>query len=281
MATQYNLRHIRNLLANGFSAEVLRRFCFEEPTFRPVYEQLALGSGKAEIIDRLIEYAEAQLRFDLLLAWAKAENPTRYQQDGPYMTPPVDQAPVSQPERKPGSGRALGGLKTKPGVNPPAIGGSVLVSVVTPLNLSDEDGEFVTTEFKWLFSAIDHFLKLRRGEIDRGTPIAVAIPDEAERDAQANNQLLPTLDAFDLQLWQGQFESGLKRINTYLRNLDILLAQEAHKGDAGQGDVYLQNQIKSSRLEIVKVVRELAQLGQQAYGVLVTSPQQVVALLDG
>ncbi|MCB0163253.1 MAG: hypothetical protein KDI79_03435 [Anaerolineae bacterium] len=281
MATQYNLRPIRDLLKDGFSAEELRRFCFQEPAFKPVYDQLAQGSGKDEIVDRMMEYAVAKLLVDKLLAWAEKEVPERYKQGGPYVAQPAEQTATPQPQRQLGGGRTLGGLKTKPGVNPTAIGGSVLVSVVTPLNLEPQDYAFVTTEFKWLFSAIEHFLKLRRGEIDRSTPIAVAIPDEAVRDTQVNNQLLPALDAFDLQLWQGQFESGLKRINTYLRNLDILLDQESRKGDAGQGDVYLQNQIKSSRLEIVKVVRELAQLGQQAYGVLVTSPQQMVALLDG
>lgn len=58
----------------GFSDENLRQFCFDEVDFRPVYDQLAQNSGKAEIIDRLIEYAERKLLFDRLLAWAKAEN---------------------------------------------------------------------------------------------------------------------------------------------------------------------------------------------------------------
>jgi len=58
-----------------------------------------------------------------------------------------------------------------------------------------------------------------------------------------------------------------------------LLEQEALKGDAGKGDVYLQNQIKSGRVEIVKVMQEMAQLMNQAYGVLVTSPDQLIGLL--
>ncbi|MCB0166018.1 MAG: hypothetical protein KDI79_17420 [Anaerolineae bacterium] len=199
--------------------------------------------------------------------------------------PPVADQPAAHtpPPRlsRPSGGHTIGGLKTKPGVNPMTIGGSVIATVVTQLSLAENDQAMVSDEFKWLFSAIHHFLLLRRGEIDPSQPIAVAIPPNAERDAPATNRLLPTIDAFDLQLWQQQFEAGLKRIATHLRNLEILSAQEASKGADGKGDVYLQNQIKSSRLEIVKVVRELAQLSRQAYGVLVTSPQQLIALLEG
>ena len=130
-----------------------------------------------------------------------------------------------------------------------------------------------------LFSAADNFLKVRRGELDRSQEIAAPIPPDAERSPQADNRLLNTVDDFDLQIWEGQVESGFKRVNTHLRNLDILLDQEAKKGDAGKGDVYLQNQIKGARLEIIKVLEEMAQLMNQAYGVLVTSPDQLVQLL--
>ena len=284
MTMKYMLGNIRKLLTNGFSDEQLRQFCYDNPDFRPVRAQLAQSTGKAAIVSRLIEYAESRVLLDKLLAWAAAEIPVRYEQDGPYVegepsapakeAPPLlTKKPTLKPELKPR-------LTSKSGVNPMAIGGSVIVSVIGPLALAEEGQAFVSGEFKWLFSAIDHFLKLRRGEIDSSRPIAMVIPPHAEQDPQANNQLLPTIDAFDLQMWQGQFESGLKRIKTHMRNLDILLAQEASKGDAGKGDVYLQNQLKSSRLEIVKVVREMAQLCQQAYGILITSPQQVVDMLE-
>jgi hypothetical protein len=38
--------------------------------------------------------------------------------------------------------------------------------------------------------------------------------------------------------------------------------------------------MKSKRIEIVQVVEEMAQLMNQAYGILVTSPGQVVELLE-
>lgn len=184
------------------------------------------------------------------------------------------------PERKLDSKRKLGGLKTKQSVSPLATGGSVISSVVVPLNLDADDQAFVNTELRWLFNAVDHFLEVRRGEIDRDQPIGVAIPEEAERDKHADNCLLNGAAKFDLQIWEGQVESGLKRIDIHLRNLNILLDQEAKKGEAGKGNVYLQNQIKGGRIEIVKVLQEMAQLMNQAYGVLVTSPDQLAELLD-
>ncbi|NWG76016.1 MAG: AAA-like domain-containing protein [Rubrivivax sp.] len=42
----YNLKKIRILLTKGLTDDDLRRLCFDEPDFRPVYEQLAPGIGK-------------------------------------------------------------------------------------------------------------------------------------------------------------------------------------------------------------------------------------------
>ena len=92
--------------------------------------------------------------------------------------------------------------------------------------------------------------------------------------------MLDSVSDFDVQIWTGQIEGAFKRIKIHLRNLDILLKQEAQKGDAGKGDVYLQNQIKGGRLEIVKILQELAQLMKQAYGVFVSSPDELLTLLQ-
>ncbi|RME47146.1 MAG: hypothetical protein D6796_08050, partial [Caldilineae bacterium] len=96
----------------------------------------------------------------------------------------------------------------------------------------------------------------------------------------ADNRLLPSLDDFDLQMWEGQIEAAFKRIQIRLKNLDILLEREAFKGEAGKGDVYLQNQIQSERLHIVKTLQELAQLMKQAYGIFVSSPDELLELLS-
>ncbi|GIK41028.1 MAG: hypothetical protein BroJett011_48610 [Chloroflexota bacterium] len=84
MTKYYNLKNIRALLINGFSDEELRRLCFDETKFRPVYEQLAMNTGKAEIVDRLIEYANRTLQFETLLTLARKYNPARFKEHQPY-----------------------------------------------------------------------------------------------------------------------------------------------------------------------------------------------------
>jgi hypothetical protein len=56
----YHLVNVRDLLLNGFDDRDLRRLCHDVPDFRPVYNQLASGTGKAEIVDELLQYAEKQ-----------------------------------------------------------------------------------------------------------------------------------------------------------------------------------------------------------------------------
>jgi hypothetical protein len=169
-------------------------------------------------------------------------------------------------------------IKKKPTVSPLALGAAVISGVVTAFGLDVATQDLINKELKWLFSASDHFLKVRRGEANRSQPVSTPIPATAQ-PPNANNQLLSSLDDFDLQIWEGQIESGYKRVDTYLKNLKILLDQEAFKGETGKGDVYLQNQIKSSRMEIVKILQEMAQLMNQAYGILVTSPEQLADFL--
>jgi hypothetical protein len=71
-------------LTDGFSDQKLRDFCFDTPDFRPVHDELATNTGKAEIVARLLEYADQQCLLGLLLAWAREQNPTRYELHQPY-----------------------------------------------------------------------------------------------------------------------------------------------------------------------------------------------------
>lgn len=191
----------------------------------------------------------------------------------------VEEAAEAPAKKKLGGRKRLGGLKKKQTLNPMGTGAAVISSVVVTLGLDVEEQDFVNEELKWLFSALDNTLKIRRGDIEKEHPISMPIPDDAERDERADNKLLSTVDEFNMQIWEGQIESGLKRIDTHLKNLNILLSQEAMKGPDGKGDVNLQNQISGGRMEIVKVMQEMAQLMNQAYGILVTSPDQLVELL--
>jgi hypothetical protein len=84
MPWSYYFENIRTLLTEGFSDEELRNFCFDTPAFRPVHNQLSQGTGKAEIIRRLIEYAGQKREVEVLLAWAKRHNPDTYGEFGPY-----------------------------------------------------------------------------------------------------------------------------------------------------------------------------------------------------
>jgi hypothetical protein len=74
------------LLTEGFSDADLRRFCFDEPDFRPVYNELAGATGKAAIVDALLAYTTQQELIDKLLDWAKAENPAKYNKLKPYVS---------------------------------------------------------------------------------------------------------------------------------------------------------------------------------------------------
>ena len=84
MSREYNLRNIRTLLIEGFTDEELRRFCCETPGFKPVCHELASTMGKDDIAGKVIEYSAQKLKVDLVLAWAKENNPARYEKHGPY-----------------------------------------------------------------------------------------------------------------------------------------------------------------------------------------------------
>jgi len=160
-----------------------------------------------------------------------------------------------------------------------ALGGSVISSVITQSGLNKDQQDLVNGELKWLFNAVDNFLKIRKREVPRSQAVAAEIPKTA-RPPDGTNQLLSSLDDFDIQLWEGQLGSMLTRIKTHLKNLDILLDREVKMGEAGKGDVYLQNQIMGARLDIVKILQEMAQLMNQAYGIFVTSPEKLVQFLQ-
>jgi hypothetical protein len=79
MTTRYNLKNVRALLTEKFTSEELRRLCYDRANFRPVYDQLTGNSGKAEIVDRLLEHADRTLQIETLLVLAEEYNSTRYE----------------------------------------------------------------------------------------------------------------------------------------------------------------------------------------------------------
>jgi AAA+ ATPase superfamily predicted ATPase len=188
--------------------------------------------------------------------------------------------PQLEEEKTTSTGRVLRGARKRAAANPVALGGLIISGIVTSIDLEADDQDFVNGEFEWLFSATDNLLKICRGETDRNHPIALPIPPDAERSTEANNQLLTTIDDSILESWKSWLETRLEWIHNWLKDLDILLGQEASRGVAAKSDLELQNKIMNKRIEIVQVVEEVAQLTKQAYGILVTSPGQLVELLE-
>lgn len=95
----YILPNIRALLIEGFTDRELRRLCYDLPEFRPVYEELAQSSGKTEIVDRLIEYAEQKILLDTLLDLAQEQNPARYSHHQPYQTDATTSTPKKSDQK--------------------------------------------------------------------------------------------------------------------------------------------------------------------------------------
>ncbi len=116
---QLNLKNIRTMLIEGFTTEELRRLCYDESSFRPVYDNLGQDTGKAKIIDVLIEYGEQKLLIDLLLDLAKQHNPARYEKHQPYydVTPITT---VSNSITKQVRSLELN-MRLRPGVNQPIV----------------------------------------------------------------------------------------------------------------------------------------------------------------
>jgi hypothetical protein len=84
LRSDYNLKRIRTLLTEGFSENELRQFCHDESDFKPLYAELAQAASLADVADQLLQYAERLELIEILLAWAKDKNSTKYEKFEPY-----------------------------------------------------------------------------------------------------------------------------------------------------------------------------------------------------
>jgi serine/threonine protein kinase len=83
----YILNNVRALLADladQLPQAGLTRFFVDVPTFKPVRQQLAQSKHKADMIERLLEYAEQTVQVDGLLALLEARYPDLYAKHQPY-----------------------------------------------------------------------------------------------------------------------------------------------------------------------------------------------------
>lgn len=145
--------------------------------------------------------------------------------------------------------------------------------------------ELITQELTKLLPII------RQEELERSPDLKVAIPSEAQKSSQSVNRLLNIPDENDPIFYlEGSILAPQKnsfltsrffnRFNSYLQGLDILLKREAKMGEEGKRNIELQNDLKNNRLYIIKVLQEMAQQMSEAYGVLVTTPTQLLELLE-
>jgi hypothetical protein len=186
--------------------------------------------------------------------------------------------PPIQKEEVTTVGPKLGGLKKRSAFNPLALQGLVISGVVITFGLDTVDQDRVILELQWLFEATDNLLKIRNGEANSNQPINIDIPPNAEiKDKKANNCVLnPSFPA----AFANQVEALFRRIKTHLDNLDMLLLREVQLGEAAKENLGLQAEIKGKRIAIVMELQTLAQLMRQAYGVLITSPEELIQLLQ-
>jgi hypothetical protein len=82
---EYNLRTIRNLLEDAFTAEDLRRFCYDEPHLRSVLKDLRKDSSLNAIIDAVIRYCEQNVLMQQLLEGVKEARNAQFNRHRPHL----------------------------------------------------------------------------------------------------------------------------------------------------------------------------------------------------
>lgn len=97
----YNLAAIRKLLLESFRPASLRRFCQDQPLFRPIVDEFGPGMGLTDMVDRVVDYCENHLRFPDLLKAIHDEFPGQYARFEPYIETdlPAPKTASSQSER--------------------------------------------------------------------------------------------------------------------------------------------------------------------------------------
>ena len=178
-------------------------------------------------------------------------------------------------------------------LGPIALIGPIIQNVVTPLGLEQADEDVATDELNWLLFATNHLLTLHKkleteGVLDGSQAIGHPIPASAtQTSGQATNQLVTeaTMPGFSLEesvqiLWQPALETPLQGINIYLAELSTLLGHASAQGAMATADAGLQNQITDQRIAIVSNLKTMAETLNEAYTILVTAPDHLLAVLE-
>lgn len=188
--------------------------------------------------------------------------------------------PTPTPQTKHNQGRSLQGRRPKR--EPLILLQKVTSEVILPLQLEGEDQQFVESELRWLFEALDHLYLIEREAQSLMVPVGVPIPESAERAASADNTLLPRYRQASQvrQVVLELVEPDLTAIYNHLQNLSQLQQQEIAGGMTAQTDLNLLNQLRQQRLAIARLLPQLAVTTEHVYGVKVTAPQALVDFME-
>jgi hypothetical protein len=146
-----------------------------------------------------------------------------------------------------------------------ALGSAVVMPLAKHLLDKAASPENVAKGVAWVWSAAEHFLKVRRGQASPDEP-AAAPPEETSTAAP---RIRTDVDDFTLKLLSSQVDNLMKRVETHMGNLQHVLQQAAQYGGEEFAPIVVVNQIKLQRQSIVECLDELASLMNQVYGVQV------------
>jgi hypothetical protein len=176
--------------------------------------------------------------------------------------------------------------------------GTLLIARLTEKLIENAaDPESIAKSVNWIFTAVDHFLKVRKNERAKDTPIPsppVPTPttkppvqinqDDAEEKAQAVEEIaqslrqehqvspdegvyLTTMDDFRMEVMAKEIIGLMKQIETYEGNLSHELNKASQYGGVDFAPTIVVNTIRIQQENIATLVRRLNETVQRLYGV--------------
>lgn len=177
------------------------------------------------------------------------------------------------------------------------VGSLFLPQVTRKLMEQASNPEIVAKSVNWVFSAVSNFFKIRHKEkaanstissppepqikeevsseigdldVEEKTEavqeIARSLENPSEDQQKGEIQLLE-LDDFTINQLSGQIESQLRRIETFLRNLNFEEEKAAQHGGIEFAPVIIMNTIRIQQEGIVKNLRQLNRAMDKLYGI--------------
>jgi len=191
-----------------------------------------------------------------------------------------------------------------------AIGTTVLTQLTKKLMEKTVDPEKVGKAVNWVFSSVDHFLKIRKQKKAKDTPIApppaatspaeppakidavevekkTAAVQEVAQSLQKGNPppaaggiYLAALDDFTLEQLTEEITSLMNQIQTYLGNLRFEEEKAAQYGGLTFATPLVMNTIRIQQQEIAKRVLRLNKCMEKAFGVSASDLDALLAVTE-